>query len=216
MNATRKAAQQREVRASGFPRPWPHLGIQAHQRAIVSFGRVLSFHESASGDAHLGGQFRPLHKEGDGLPQLLHIARRIEKPGLALVDQFTARTEVRRYHRTSPCVGFENGLAQGFVGSRGQDGEAGRGDHVVQDFAAHVAGKFHVGQAQFASQALQFGSLRPIARRSEVARAANVSSPTEGQRLLFPATGGRSREWARLVRHLAEPAPATSENGEGR
>ena len=79
--------------------------------------RVLGFHESTSGNAHLSCQFWLLNKKGNGFPQLLYIARWEEKPGLALIDQLSPRTEVRRNHRTSPCVGFENGLTQGFVRS---------------------------------------------------------------------------------------------------
>src|SRR5271170_4499624 len=67
-----------------------------------------------------------------------------------------------------PGIGFENRLAKGFICSRGQDGEARRGDHVVQDFAADMADKFHVSQMQFVSQAFEFGSLRPIAGNLEL------------------------------------------------
>jgi hypothetical protein len=53
----------------------------------MSFRRMLGFHESAPGNAHLGRQFRPLCKKRDRFPELLDIPRRIQKAGLALIDQ---------------------------------------------------------------------------------------------------------------------------------
>ena len=78
-----------------------------------------------AGHSHLFRSIRLLVQTGDSVAEGVDVTDSIQQTGLSFLDEFAARSKIRRDDRARVRVGFDDAFTEGFEGVRGEDGEAG-------------------------------------------------------------------------------------------